>query len=502
MFLFCPSRRRLSAKTVTACVLSVLMAGIWMAPALAGPWTETGNAGLRSDIELLESARLVHGITMQWPIAWSGLEARLGDLSTLQRQPAYLRAAARRVRAAAEADTRTGFYADSFVDLTSEPSVIRGFDGLGRQAAQSRFALGYNGEDTTLHLAVGIQSGNRYDRQTLMFDGSYLAQRLGNSIVYAGYLDHWWGPGWMSALALSNNARPMPQIGIMRADPKPFTWPILRWLGPWQAQFLVGVMDGPRANRNSLYTAARVSVNPFPGFELGVGRVTQMCGTGIPCSPLADWIQFSNNSNNVNNTNGQAMIDVRYSGKIGQLPFSIYAQEMNEVQSNPMPQEVTHLAGLTAWSPLAGGLARLTLEYSSTVPIYQLFWGGVQAHGYAYNNYLYTDGTRYRGRSLGFSLDSDSEMFSVQGDWRSDSGIGYRLSFHSANVSHPLIKSYVSYWYNVVTAAPVRINMAEARMIFPFRGANFELAFRAQDDQPRPDSGATAAVELAIRIRH
>lgn len=493
--------RRQMARIGLACALAASVAAAWTAPAMAAPWTRTGDAGLRSDIELLESARLVHGITMQWPIAWSGLQARL-DGAALAEQPDYLRTAARRVQQAAEADSKSGFRAESFLDLTNEPGVIRGFDALGRQRAQTHLALGYHSDAVTLNLAIGAQSGNRYDRQTLSFDGSYLAAQLGNSIVYAGYLDHWWGPGWMSALALSNNARPMPQIGIMRSDPKPFTWPVLRWLGPWQAQFMVGVMDGPRTNRNSLYTAARVSVNPFPGFELGVGRVTQMCGTGISCSPLADWIQFSNNSNNVNNTNGQGMIDVRYSGTIGQLPFSIYAQEMNEVQSNPLPQEVTHLAGITVWSPLAGGMARLTAEYASTVPTYQLLWGGIAAHGYAYNNYIFTDGTRYRGRSLGFSLDSDSELFSVQGDWRSESGMGYRLSFHSANISHPLISSYVPTFYNVVTTAPVHINMVEARMIVPFRSADLELAFRAQDDQPRPESGAIAAVELAIRIRH
>jgi hypothetical protein len=494
-----PKRNR---KLLSA-LAGALMAGCSATAAAAGPWAESGDAGLRSDVELLESARLVHGITMQWPIAWSGLYARLHDNPSLESQPAHLRAAARRVSAAAKADTRTGFFAESLIDLTNEPGVIRGFDALGRQKAQSRFAFGFNGEDTTLRLAVGAQSSNRHDHQTLMFDGSYIAQRLGNSIVYAGYLDHWWGPGWMSALSLSSNARPMPQIGIMRADPKPFTWPILRWLGHWQAQFLVGVMDGPRANLNTIYTAARISVNPFPGFELGFGRTTQMCGTGVSCSPLADWFHISNNSaTGPNNTNDQGMIDVRYSGRIEGVSFSLYAQEMNEVQSNPLPQEVSHLAGLTLWSPVAGGLGRLTLEYTSTVPLYQLLWGGIKGYGWPYNSGQYRDGMRYRGRSLGFSLDSDSEMFSLQGDWRSENGIGYRLSFHSANVSHPLIASVVPTFYNAVTTTPVHINMVEARLTLPFKAMDFELAVRAQDDQPRPDSGATAAVELAIRIRH
>jgi hypothetical protein len=222
----------------------------------------------------------------------------------------------------------------------------------------------------------------------------------------------------------------------------------------------------------------------------------------MSCRPLADWFHFSNNVAKTNNTNDQGMIDVRYSGRIGSLPFSIYAQEMNEVQSNPMPQEVSHVAGLTVWSPLGNGMGRLTLEYASTVPSYQLLWGGVAGHGFAYNSGQYIDGMRYRGRSLGFSLDSDSEIFSVQGNWQAKSGMGYRLSFHSANVSHPLVSGMSSTFYNAVTTAPVHINMMEARMIVPFKSADLELAFRAQDDQPRPESGAMAAVELAIRIRH
>ncbi len=51
-------------------------------------------------------------------------------------------------------------------------------------------------------------------------------------------MTHWWGPGWISALALSNNARPIPQIGISRIDTSPFKTKWLSWMGPWQAEFL------------------------------------------------------------------------------------------------------------------------------------------------------------------------------------------------------------------------------------------------------------------------
>ena len=50
-------------------------------------------------------------------------------------------------------------------------------------------------------------------------------------------------------------------------------------------------------------------------------------------------------------------------------------------------------------------------------PHRNIFSFGNVYHGYAYNNYDYPDGMRYRGRTLGFSLDSDSRLASLQASW-------------------------------------------------------------------------------------
>jgi hypothetical protein len=223
-----------------------------------------------------------------------------------------------------------------------------------------------------------------------------------------------------------------------------------------------------------------------------------MCGSNHPCSPLSEWFHFSNNSNNLNETNDQGLIDIHYTGRIGSLPFSLYAQEMNEVQSNPMPQSVSHLYGATIWSPIRGGVARFTLEWASSIPTYSLFGGAVD-HGFAYNNYSYLDGMRYRRRSLGFSLDSDSQLLSLAADLQMSGGLDYRLTFHHADVSNPLIAIKNPNVYNVVTTSPVRINMVEGRLSFPLRQMMVDLAVRAQDDQPRPDRGFMAAAEIRVR---
>jgi hypothetical protein len=106
---------------------------------------------------------------------------------------------------------------------------------------------------------------------------------------------------------------------------------------------------------------------------------------------------------------------------------------------------------------------------------------------------------RYRNRSLGFSLDSDSQLLSISADWRSTRAIDFGLTLSHADVSNPYIKAKSVNFYNAVTISPVRINMVEGRMSFPFRRMMIDFSVRAQDDQPRPDRGFTAAAEMRVR---
>ena len=93
----------------------------------------------------------------------------------------------------------------------------------------------------------------------------------------------------------------------------------------------------------------------------------------------------------------------------------------------------------------------------------------------------YPDGMRYRGRTIGFSLDDDLRLLSLQGAWSDSGGRFYELSFHHANIgnSHSL-------GANILSPAPVTINMGEARVSLPFRWMKLDLAGRLQDDQPPP----------------
>lgn len=464
-------------------------------PALASPWAEVGDNQLRSDIALLEASGVIDNVTTHWPLPWNSLVSQLAD-NALAGQPAAVRAAAQRVMRHARGENRPGFSASLYLDGTNRPSVVYGFDGMGRGDGSAQMILSYSSEETSARLALGGISQTFQGKTTrVMPEGTYFAQKLDNALIYGGWLSHWWGPGWISALSLSNNARPMPQIGIQRLDTSASKWPLLNWLGPWQIEFLLGYMDGPRIEKDTFYNALRFTFQPLPGLEIGLSRTQQFCGQGHSCAPLRDYFSFANDMAVANKTNDQGQIDIKYSRVLGQVPFEIYIQLMNEDSSPITHSGTSHLFGATLFLPAGGSPLRITAEYADSVPTVNIFSFGSVMHGFAYNNGAYADGMRYRGRTLGFSLDSDSRLASLQASWSDRGSRFYEISVHHAVISNPNNPRG-----NVVTSAPVIVNMGEARVTLPMRGFKLDLAARLQDDQPRPQRGFQASFEAALTI--
>jgi len=501
---------------------------------MAGPWAEVGDAQLRSDIEVLASAGVIDNITMQWPLPWGGILYRLDAPGALDGQPGYVRDAAARVLARGMTETEThGLNASVTIDATNGPDVVRGFDAGGRQDIQGQMTLEYLWDTTAVHIAAGAQStsqnylwpvlkanasvglfpaaqtlgwtteqlslapGARTKdhkvKQIMLLDGSYVAQRIGNVAVYAGTMTHWWGPGWISALSLSNNARPFPQVGISRIDTTPFNSPWLSWVGPWQFEFLVGWLDGPRIAKNTLWDGLRLSINPIPGLEIAVARIQELCGTGHPCKPLAEWANIYNTPQNPGRDNGEGNIDIKYSGIMGSHTYEIYMQLMNEDPNPIVYSGTSHLFGASVWVPIRKTNMRFTAEYTSSIATKNIFSFGEYRYGYAYNDYKYVDGMRYRDRTLGFSLDCDSRLASLQASWIAPNTSTYTFTYHHAWIGSPN-----SVGANAVSTTPVIVNIGEAKTGIPLPWGRLEFTGRLQDDQPRPDKGFMATIETVL----
>ncbi len=117
----------------------------WTGPVLASPWAEVGDNQLRSDIALLAASGIVGDVTTQWPLPWDAIVSDI-KAGSLDLQPASVRAAAERVLRKAQAGTKPGVGASLYLDATNKPSVVYGFDGMGRGDGSAQFSLSYDSE--------------------------------------------------------------------------------------------------------------------------------------------------------------------------------------------------------------------------------------------------------------------------------------------------------------------------------------------------------------------
>lgn len=477
--------------------------------AWAAPWAEVGDAQLRSDIETLANAGVIDNLTTEWPVPWSRILDRLALSGVLRDQPGYVVDAADRIRNQAAGQMAQGTSSFSaYIDATSAPEVVRGFDALGRQDVQTQGTLSWNGESTFIQLSAGIKSHDHFDSQTVMLDGTYIAKQFAGTAVYAGFMTHWWGPGWISALSMSNNAVPIPQIGFSRIDTNPFKTQWLSWMGPWQAEFFLGLLDGDLIAKHTLVDGLRFDMNPLPGLDIAVERMDEWCGRGHPCNPL-NYFNLTNNSAHPSKTNDQGDFDIKYSHQLAGLDLSAYLQVMNE-DSNPFYHSgSSHLFGLTAWVPVGHTRVRITAEYTSSIATTNIFNFGQYLYGIAYNDYKYYGGMRNLNRALGFSLDDDSKLTTLQASWLGAHDVTWTLTYHHAyiNAAVPvgagLYLTYGDVPFNLVSSTPVPINIGQARASFAL-GEHFtvDAEVRYSSDQPRPAHGSEGAGELRLKYSY
>jgi Capsule assembly protein Wzi len=463
----------LIAKRTQRFLMAWLMALVL--PAAAAPWAEVGNSSLRSDLELLVAHRLIAGPVSLWPIPAAQLRV-LRQQAALADQPIAVQAAAQRILAAMQ--SADGPSTEAGVSGISRLNAIRAFGDTERAQYESRAGVMAEVGDVSGALRIHVYAGDEdtADRRHWSLDGSYLNTSVGGWQLYGGWVDQWYGPGQVSSLILSDNARPMPKLGLMRDNPQPFTTPWLAWLGPWQVNFFLGLLDDPqRLHHDTGYGAFRLMMVPLPGLELGLSRTSEFCGSGLPCRPLSAAFDIRNGNASTNSSNDEGAIDIRYAMLWRGVEITPYLQLMNE-DTNPFQHSYsTYLAGFSssgAWGRTAA-IWRLSAEYTDSRATLNLFsFGGRDAVGLAYNNGMNRDGMRFYNRTLGFSLDSDSTLASLLAAVTTAGGTIYRLALHNAQISTAELAAAQTvdpFFRNAVSARPVSIHQLELGLRTPWR---------------------------------
>ncbi len=492
---------------MTPCRRLMLVAAMACAtPALAEPWATPGDTRLRSDMALVANAGLIDNLTTQWPIPWDGVLGRLQDEAAYADQPDYVREAAHRLVLQAQQATRTGeVRLGATLDATNRSATVRGFDALGRGRGSAQATGDWNTDHTYVHVEAGALvddleapgSVNR-NKPRIAPDGSYIAQRIGGTLLYAGYVPHWWGPGWASALTLSTNARPFPQVGLTRMSSSPFASRWLRWIGPWRFEIGAGLLDDRRVAYHSGWDGVRFTFNPAKGLEIGFARTQILCGRGHPCNLFKAVIDPRNNDAHPSISSSQGEFDVRWTSHLGDHPFELYTQIMNEDSSPIRHSFSSHLVGATIWLPVGRNTARFTGEYTSSISTLDIFSFNTVGYGISYTDGKYPiDGSRYRGRALGYSLDSDSRLATLQASMVDNANRNWTLTYHRAWVSTP----FTPPTNNPLTPTPVTIDIGEARVAMPVAWGDLTLVGRVQDEQLRPKRGFAPGFEVSTTVR-
>jgi hypothetical protein len=476
--------------------------------AQADPWFEVGDRTLRSDLEVLEAAGLIDAPLTTWPIPASVFEklSHSSRWSQLPDQPLYVQEAAARVlRRLHSPEKNKNPRGEVWTRASTKPDVVRDFGTESREKFEG--GVGVIEETSNFSGALRVSSEPRLDDREarLGFDGSYLNFLAGNWQLYGGWIEKWYGPGEVSSLTLSNNARPTPKIGLMRNDPHPFdvSWaPWLSYIGPWQFDTFLSILDGPATQSSVLLAGARLTIKPLPRLELGISRLSELCGSGHTCDPLRAEFNFEvDDAERHDNVNDQGTVDFKYAIPVfGQHQLTPYAQFMNEEIGPFTKAAVSHLFGSTLAGPVFddGMQYRVSLEYTDSVARENWFDFGKKDYGAAYTSAKYPDGLRYRDRTLGFSLDSDSRLLSLVAALIDTNDRTYRFAFHRAQINQAPDPYQV---YNIISGVPVTIDEFELGMTMHLGPILVDTVVRDQDRRLYArESKASAEVGLSYHF--
>lgn len=382
--------------------------------AIASPWIGTVDPQLHQDLVTLTEFRVLNSVVNTYPVPWSGIASQLRDVEQ-DNLPTHAKLALQRLRHYLAIQHRQR--SATFVELygASEEARFTAFNGEQRESARASVIQQYQQRHFSAQISLNYETGGDVN-----FDQSFIAYQLAGWNLSVGALDQWWGPATSTSLILTDNARPVPSVGISRATTAPSESKWLHWIGPWYFTAQLGQMESSRSVPDTRLWRTRFTFQPIEGLELGAAWTAMWGGEGRPSSfsDFIDVLTFQNICANGASTcdpalntkqgNHIAGFDLKYNFLIYGTPISLYAQRVGEDSIDTY--RVTDNANLFGVSAHIFN-ARWYFEGSDT----NVACGndGSSVKDCYYESGQYPDGYRRYDRALGSTFDSDARQFAV-----------------------------------------------------------------------------------------
>ncbi len=455
---------------------------------IAEPWVDTSNIFLRAQIQYLSDIGFIKTPITTYPLMWHDIGRDLKNIPiqslNKRSENAYyyvihqLKLAKRNQKTielnASLEDKRFTSFGESFRDKNNI--------GISTTWMTDSFAL----------KVATRYNPSPIDGDKVRYDGSYIAGFLGNWVVSLGMQDRWWGPGWDTSLALSNNARPMPAISLSRKSAEPFMIPFTDYGIPWTVTTFMGKMNDERVIDDTLLWGFRLNFKPFNSLEIGITRLAQWGGENRP----QDFTTFKNVFLGKDNCgaggldcgvnkelepgNQQAGYDLRYTFNIFDTPLSLYGQYYAEDGDNHssfgfLTEPVT-LVGIDTHIRPFNKATTLYFEFTDTFA--DCSDSDSFDNGNCFNeHHIYQTGMRYNLRAIGNIYDNDAKalVFGAMSELGKDTHLELKLRKLKLNYdnsdkapNNPIIG-------NPLTAVAEDIIMISAKVQHSYRNWRFTV---------------------------
>ena len=299
-----------------------------------------------------------------------------------------------------------------------------------------------SGADTAMPNRHGMSSGSNYEGaiaaywqpgDSFLLTGGVVAYEgeatptgtifsVGSDFVQLdlGYRDHWWSPAQSNAMLLSTQAATMPSVTI--SNYRPLTKAKLRYeafVARMSESSNIGIDGGTTAGHPQL-AGLHLSIEPLPGWSLGVQRIMQYGGGdredsfGDLLDAFFDPSGHDNAGDPTDDDFGNQVASVTSQFVLGDpLPLAIYFEYAGEDTSTLNNFRLGN-------SALSAGVAfpKLGRRFAATFEVteWQNAW---------YVHHIYRDGLRHEDHVIGH----------WGGDWRIlNDGVGARSAFARVNV--------------------------------------------------------------------